>query len=349
MIEFKKTKKESKILNPLKNFQEDTNFFEYRTDPLTGRNTTVIRGMMNYVEKFLGSDSEIVQSLVSETKRTCPFCPENLWEKTPMFPKDFICEGRISSGNTTIIPNLLGHAECSVLAVISRNHYLNLNEFSSVLLKDAFIGGTKFLKILKEKNEKLKFPVFVFNYLPPAGSSIFHPHMQILVRDRPFFLVDLMLRKSREYFDKYGSSFWQDLINIEHGEKRHLFSDGTVEWMVPFAPLRGINEVQAVVKGKSNFDEISESEWIELSEGFSKILSFYHKQGYKSFNAIIVSGPLNEHNDYFDVNLIVISRPGIQKYSFTDSWAVPYMLWDGEAVEEPESLAKKIRNYLNIQ
>ena len=65
-----------------------------------------------------------------------------------------------------------------------------------------------------------------------------------------------------------------------------------------------------------------------------------------SFNIILLSGPLDEHLDYYDVNLRMVSRPGIQQFTFTDSWAVPYLLWDGEAVEEPESLAARIRVYL---
>ena len=49
-----------------------------------------------------------------------------------------------------------------------------------------------------------------------------------------------------------------------------------------------------------------------------------------------MSGPMDEHLDYFDVNLRIVNRPGVQKVCFTDAWAVPYLLWDGEAVEEPE-------------
>ncbi|MBT0158818.1 hypothetical protein G4O51_02405 [Candidatus Bathyarchaeota archaeon A05DMB-2] len=49
MIEFEKTVKQAKILSPLKNFEEDTVTFEYRTDPVSGRNTTVTKGMLNYV------------------------------------------------------------------------------------------------------------------------------------------------------------------------------------------------------------------------------------------------------------------------------------------------------------
>jgi hypothetical protein len=78
----------------------------------------------------------------------------------------------------------------------------------------------------------------------------------------------------------------------------------------------------------------------------SKILRFYHEQGYVSFNVILASGPMDEHLDYFDVNLRMISRPGIQASCFTDAWALPYMLWDGEAVEAPEQLAERVRAFL---
>jgi hypothetical protein len=52
---------------------------------------------------------------------------------------------------------------------------------------------------------------------------------------------------------------------------------------------------------------------------------------------------MDEHLEYFDVNLRMVSRPGIQQSCFTDSWAAPYLLWDGEAVEEPESLARRVK------
>lgn len=61
---------------------------------------------------------------------------------------------------------------------------------------------------------------------------------------------------------------------------------------------------------------------------------------------MLLSGPIDEYLDFYDVNLRIVSRPGIQQFSFTDSWAVPYLLWDGEAVEEPENLAARIRAYL---
>jgi len=167
-----------------------------------------------------------------------------------------------------------------------------------------------------------------------------------LARDRPFYLVKLLLEKSKAYHEDNKSSYWSDLISKEKGGERYLFGMNDVEWLVPFAPLRGSNEVQAIVRGKSNLLELNNKEWLGLAEGISKILRFYHKEGYVSFNIILVSGPMNEHLDYFDVNLRMISRPGIQASSFTDAWALPYLLWDGEAIEEPELFAGRIRTFI---
>jgi len=344
-IEFEKTVKYAKILSPLKNFEEDTITFEYRADPLTGRNTTVIKGMLGYVSRFLASDAELLNSLVEKTKANCPFCPESVRSKTPMFPQEFLAEGRICVGDAVVVPNLLGHAEQSVLVILSREHHLKLKDFTPKLLFDGFKGGVEYLKRLSEVDASVRFPVFVFNYLTPAGSSIFHPHMQILARDRPFHLVNLLMDKSKAYYEKHHTSYWHDLVIKEKNAERYLFEINGVEWFVPFAPLRGLNEAQAIVKGKSNLKELSNGEWLGLAEGIAKILKFYHSQGYMSFNIILISGPLDENLDYFDVNMRIMSRPGTQQFCFTDAWAVPYLLWDGEAVEEPERFAERARTF----
>lgn len=346
MIRFEKSEKRSPMLNPLKGFKEDTIILEYRTDPLTGRNTTVIRGMLNYISKFLVSDKQLLESLVEKTRANCPFCPESVKTKTPMFPPKFLKAGRIIVGDTVVIPNLLGHAERSVLAVLSKEHHLRLSDISSKLISDGFKGGTTYLRRLRKIEPDVRFPVFIFNYLPPAGSSILHPHMQILARDRPFYLARLLIEKSKSYHRRRNTSFWADLLKKERNGERYLFQRNRVEWFVPFAPLRGLNEVQAVVEGRSNLLELKNEEWDGLADGISAILQFYDEEGYSSFNIILISGPMDEHLDYFDVNLRIMSRPGVQASCFTDAWALPYLLWDGEAVEEPEQFAKRLKAFI---
>ena len=65
MLTFEKTIKQTRLLNPLKNFKEDTLTLEYRADPLAGRNTTVLRGMRDYIRRFMVSDKALINALVT--------------------------------------------------------------------------------------------------------------------------------------------------------------------------------------------------------------------------------------------------------------------------------------------
>ena len=159
-------------------------------------------------------------------------------------------------------------------------------------------------------------------------------------------MVKLLLDKSKAYHEGNGSSYWSDPISEERSGERYLFGMNNVDWSVPFAPIRGVNEVQAIVEGRSNLLELNDKEWLGLAEGISTILQFYGNEGYVSFNIVLASGPMDQHLGYFDVNLRMISRPGIQASSFTDAWALPYLLWDGEAIEEPELFAERIKKFI---
>jgi UDPglucose--hexose-1-phosphate uridylyltransferase len=179
MIVFEKSLKQARILSPLKNFEEDVVTFEYRTDPLTGRNTTVINGMLSYIKRFLPTDEMLLKAMLEQSRANCPFCPENALEKTPMFPRYFLEEGRIIVGDAIVTPNLLGHAECSILVILSKQHHLKLSEFTTEIILNGFKGASAHLTKLARSEPSIRFPAFIFNYLPPAGSSIIHPHMQV--------------------------------------------------------------------------------------------------------------------------------------------------------------------------
>jgi len=117
----------------------------------------VIKGMLNYIGKFLVSDRELLDSLVEKSRINCPFCPESVRDKTPMFTQDFLEEGRLIVGDAVVIPNLLGHAERSILVVLSRKHHLRLGEFMPELILDEFKGGRAYLKRLSEVEAVIRF------------------------------------------------------------------------------------------------------------------------------------------------------------------------------------------------
>jgi len=345
-IEFSKTIRKVAILNPMTGFKRDEWEIEFRSDPLTGRNTTVIPKLRDYWLRFVKSDYEQLRSLVVESSKKCPFCPDNALTRTPKFLEEEFEEGRLTEGEAVAFPNLIGHADRSAVVVLSRSHYLPLSKFDVNLLFNGLKLGIKILKRWSEIYEHIDFGLLIFNYLPPAGSTIIHPHMQVLGRDRPVTLQKLLIESSFEYTWRNGSSYWRDLINTERElNERYLNEKDGIVWIVPYAPTRGIMEVHGIAYEPLGIFELDDKHILAIADGMSKILLFYENMGVSSFNAAIIPGPLRSKLDYYHINIRVIARPGISRLSFTDSWCLPYLLWDGEAIEEPESLASELKNY----
>lgn len=344
-IVFKLVEKEVTVLSPFKNFERDTWKIQYRTDPLTGKNTTIIPKLHEYGVRFLNTDKELLKNIVLASKENCPFCPENVLSRTPRFLPEEFNEGRLVKGEAIAFPNLIGHADKSAIVVLSRKHFLNLDEFSPNIIYDALILAREVLNKWVEIYNHVNYGFITFNYLPPAGSSIIHPHIQILARDRPAMLQRILIEKSIEYAWRYGGDFWSDLVKAEKEGGRYIGSTGDVDWVSPFAPLRGTFEIQGVVLGKSKPDELSDDSLISMANGISKTLSFYNSMKILSFNAVVIFGPLKHHLPEYSVNVRIVARAGISSLSFTDSWALPYLLWDGESTEYPEETAKKAREF----
>lgn len=345
-ISFHKEPRETRIADPRKGFEETVLPIEYRIDPLTGHDCTVVRGRAQFVRGRFVTDEAALTALREGTRKDCPFCPENLAAKATKFPEAFWKGGRITAGEAVAFPNILPHAERNVVTVLSSRHFLRLDEFMPRLLTDAFRCGTAYLRRLHEVEPAIRYPVFAFNYLPPAGATLFHPHMQVFARTMPFYLPRILFESGETYYRKNATPYWEDLVAAERGGDRYLFGREGVDWLVPFAPMSVSNEVQGIVRSRSDLLEVTDAEWDRIAEGFSRILGFFHSEGRTSFTATLVGGPMGETLPHFRIHLRVLARPGVQAMSFTDAWSLPLMLWDGECGEEPEAFAGRIRAFL---
>ncbi len=84
---------------------------------------------------------------------------------------------------------------------------------------------------------------------------------------------------------------------------------------------------------------------MSIADGISRILNFYNSLNILSFNAVIIFGPLRGYLPEYSINIMLVARTGISNLSFTESWALPYLLWDGETIEYPEETAKKAKKF----
>jgi len=130
------------------------------------------------------------------------------------------------------------------VAVISRAHFLDLDEFSSLMLQDNLTACSNYIFSVHEKDEEAVWPVWLWNYMPPSAGSIIHPHSQVLVEREPLPVQARILQESREYYEQNGRNYWDELAERERelGE-RFIYGNDSLSVIASFAP-RGFNEIQ---------------------------------------------------------------------------------------------------------
>ncbi len=346
MIRFKKHQESAIFYSPLKDFEIDSQAIEYREDPLTGF-TSFIRTGRAFWSGIYKTDQILLEKLIQESKEKCFFCPEKVVTSTPKFTEDFIPEGRLTRGEATLFPNLFAHKQHSAIIAMTKKHYLKLNEFDPEILWNAFKLADVYIRKAYQSSGA-PYAEIGGNYLYPSGASVVHPHLQIIVSHGPHTLIKILSEKGKAHYKKYSRNYWEELIEQEKrlGE-RYLKKIGPTEWFTPFAPIRE-DEVNAVVRGKSNFLEFDETDWEGLAQGLSRVLRAYEERGLSCFNFAIYSGPLGKKlGKYLWAGMKIISRSSVQTYPVSDTWYSSSILLDGFVVEPPEEIAKQMRPYFD--
>jgi galactose-1-phosphate uridylyltransferase len=223
-----------------------------------------------------------------------------------------------------------------------------LGEFSPHIFVDALNASLEFARRVYEIRPECKYVVVGGNYLPPASSSVVHPHLQIYMSRIPFHYLDYMLRRSEEYWEKNTGNYWEELVEIEKQKgERYVGRVGNTEWLTTFAPM-GFNEVQGIVCGKSNFLEFDEADIEGISRGLSNILRYYGKEmSLTSFNIAFLSGPLGEKRQDFWPNLRIIARPNLRVNYISDGWFGEKLLLEGWSPFFPEDIAASLKRYFS--
>jgi galactose-1-phosphate uridylyltransferase len=347
-IQFESASREAKFLSPLKNFEPVTQGLEHRKDPLTGRGSIVIKGRLDYVKSLIETDQAFLDELVESTRGTCPFCPAAVASKSPQFLPDLAPEGRIRVGEAICFPSLFAHEDFNAVVALTPNHSLTLDKFTNTMLRDGFKACLVYFGKAQAYARKKLHAMIAMNFLPPAGSTVAHPHIQALASDLPLQGVAELQQRSKEYFEKCRSSYWEDLVLTEKelGE-RYLGRIGTVDWLTPFAPL-GFCDVQGIVSGKATISSLSDSELEDLVTGLTKVLRFYHENGIRSFNAAIYSELDEPPEKGFRVSMRIVARYGYRPRFVSDVWALQFLFGEREVSESPEETCTRLKRYFVI-
>lgn len=282
-MEFKTITKNALFFDPFNNFELTERATEIRTDPLLGNTTRLI-----YFPVSLPPVPD--QTAISDaTKPFCPFCRPGVFEKTPRFPEDLVPEGRIENGTSIVFPNAFPYDEYSAVGVVGEEHFVPMDCFQPEVLRDAFIAAEDYIKRVYKKDASYRYHSINMNYMPLAGGSIIHPHIQIIAGDVPTNYQRIFMEKSREYEEKNGSRFFQDLVREEEkvGQRFIYRGDETV-WLSAFAPM-GICEFIAISDDDSPIVEMGDGAFHTLARDITSVLKYLAEINFMSFNMSIYS------------------------------------------------------------
>jgi len=327
-IRFRKKILEARIRSPLRNFEVEEQKIEVREDPLTREKTRV---NVNRTKRFHITQFDI-SDFIESSKKDCPFCPENLDKSVSKFLGK---RERIEINEVTIFPNLYPYSSKHAILVMTKEHYIPLNQFTPELLFFSFKGAQEFFKEFGGK-----YPSINFNYMPSAAASLVHPHMQLLIEDEPLSYQDLLLKKSKQFYLRYKRNYWLELIKEEKRLKERFIGETKFfVFLAKYAPRKNDN-ILIVSKNASSFLEMKDKHMKDLANGLSLILKgLQERLSINGLNLSSFSGT-KEDKKFYRLNFEIISRAKLRPYYTADIGFMEYMQKEPVAETLPEETAK---------
>jgi UDPglucose--hexose-1-phosphate uridylyltransferase len=232
----------------------------------------------------------------------CPFCQDAVFSVTPTFPNG----SRLTRGESVTFPNLFPFGEGHVVTVITREH--TVVEFTRQQITDALHSQVDALRLANG------YASINWNFLPSAGASLVHPHMQGLSDSRPSHIVDCYITASEKYRRQHGRNYWDAVADEEKSSDRFLFGEEML-WFAHAVPV-GEREVRGLLP-ISTIDEMES--YVDLvAQGILEIISLYRKLGTYAFNmSLFFDKKGNDHG--FRTFCSMISRINPNPSSTSDS------------------------------
>lgn len=335
---FKRVVWSSVFLDPRRGFECVSLPVEARFDPLTGR--VCVISELRFSLPVRADFSELAKA----TEAFCPFCPERVEVATPRFPEEFVSGGRIRVGEAVVVPNLMPYSQYSAVTVVCRRHFVGLTDFTREVLADAFTASQEYLKKVAFHDKSQKHFLIVWNFMPPSGGSMIHPHLQPVSYEEPMGYYAKQLEASRNFYEEHGRTFWQHLIEEEKrlGE-RYVGATGSVCWLTAFAPRNYIFEVIAIFTEKTSILELERKNIEDFAEGLTRILKYMDTLNISSFNLTLQSGPPDEQ--HYRVNASIIPRFTLPPLGTSDTASLRALNDLSVCYKKPETTCTELKQY----
>lgn len=339
-IHFQVFESESTFLHPRTSFSPTTERFEVRIDPLTGRT-----GHFSHFGAIKPQKLNLESYATPEIKGFCPFCLENRDRVTPKFTDDVLAGGRLVRNEACLIPNLFPYDIHSGVLIMTDHHVVPLDNLSEKRLFDSLFLGVDFLKKIKAINPELPYHLMTWNYMPPSGGGLVHPHQQYFATPNPGNQFLDELKSSEVFYKANGSNYWSELIEVEHKQgERFIGQIGTSYWLSSFVSLGLLGEILCVFPDVFDVTRFTERHVKDLVAGLLKIFKYYISTDIYSFNASLFFGPEGQRS--FACHFRIAARTFLNMRDYApDLNFFQALLGEPVSVIRPEELCIALKEY----
>ncbi len=339
-IRFQVFQSESTFLHPRTGFSPVTERFEVRIDPLTGRT-----GHFSHFGAIKPQKLSLDAYATPEIKGFCPFCLEHRDRVTPRFKDDILSEGRLIRNEACLIPNLFPYDVHSGVLIMTDHHVVHLKDLNEQRLFDAFWLGIHFLQRIKAISPEQPYHLMTWNYMPPSGGGLVHPHQQYFATSNPGNQFSDELKASNAFYNSYGTNYWREFIEVERlQDKRFIGQIGSSYWLSSFVSMGLLGEIMCVFPEVFDVSQFAETHMEDLVAGLLKIFKYYISTDIYSFNTSLFFGPENQQS--FACHFRIAARTFLNTRDYApDLNFFQVLLSEPVSVVRPEELAADLKEF----
>jgi len=335
-MEFKKALKKATFLDPLNGFSLGGRECEIRTDPLTGRNSRIL---FFPARLFPVPD---VEALKKKDIGFCPFCAENIEKITPKFNPELFSKERYRVGEAVCFPNAFPYDENGAVTVISGKHMVMIDDFTHDMIKNGILCCVEFLEDVKKMQPDAVFQSINWNYLPLAGSSIIHPHLQITASSIPTNYYSDILKN----IETPGKNIFRDLVDSEIKEDERFIEGGEYfSWIIAFAP-EGIFDLMAISHEYFEPADLKTGMLDELVRGIIKTINFIKYYNIISYNMSLFFMP---GNGDFIPHMRICPRTNVPPLDTSEINYMKMLHNEPMSTMKPELVASELKKIWNVE
>jgi UDPglucose--hexose-1-phosphate uridylyltransferase len=339
-IRFREEKKLARLHDPRRNFELAEVGSEIRFDPLTGASGRICHFSLASLPL------PDLSGIVAETKTNCPFCPGKVESITPRFPEDFIPGGRMRRGDALLFPNLFPYDDISAVAAICGEHFHPMAAVPPQIVCDGVGLARDFFRLAGGRVEGGSgFGLATWNYMPPAGGTQIHPHMQVVLTANPGNAVTRELEAEAAFLGRHGACYAEMLLQAERARgERFIAQTDAVAWLVPFAPVGLFGDCMALFPGRATLAELTDADIADFAQGLARVLRGFAGRGLWSFNLTFFPARFGAGDGAHWLSARLLPRFYLNpKLHVTDASYMQLLLEERFAMTYPEQTAAMLR------